>query len=278
MSAAALIARLARRPAGRRALRRHVRRLRGRHRRRPRGRRRCCRRRGWSRRQLPYNLGRSPPTRCWARVRRRPARHGAGAVAWLPLQRGAVRRRQPVPARCWRSTIALSRMRSPGRRCSAGDRAVRAARAGGGPAGDPRRAGRALRDRDWSGGSCRAGSSTACCRSRCSPAAPAEGALVMLAFGAGTLPNLLAGGRAARPARAWLDRRAVRYGAALLLVAFALAGLCRALFGADGAGAGPVLHRSLAGPCRARRRDRAIAAPAGCGALPARVAVRKSAR
>jgi len=68
---------------------------------------------------------------------------------------------------------------------------------------------------------------------------PAEGALVMAAFGAGTLPNLLAAGVLLGRLRAWLDRRAVRYGAALLLVAFALAGLYRALFGAMALGQGP---------------------------------------
>jgi hypothetical protein len=68
---------------------------------------------------------------------------------------------------------------------------------------------------------------------------PAEGALVMAAFGAGTLPNLLAAGVLVGRLRAWLDRRAVRYGAALLLVAFALAGLYRALFGAMALGQGP---------------------------------------
>lgn len=67
---------------------------------------------------------------------------------------------------------------------------------------------------------------------------PAQGALVMAAFGAGTLPNLLAAGVLLGRLRGWLDRRAVRYGAALLLVAFALAGLYRALFGAMALGQG----------------------------------------
>ena len=68
---------------------------------------------------------------------------------------------------------------------------------------------------------------------------PLQGALVMAAFGAGTLPNLLAAGVLLGRLRRWLDRRAVRYGAALLLAAFALAGLYRALYGpmAQGQGA-----------------------------------------
>lgn len=67
---------------------------------------------------------------------------------------------------------------------------------------------------------------------------PAQGALVMAAFGAGTLPNLLAAGVLLGRLRGWLDRRAVRYGAALLLAAFALAGLYRALYGPMALGQG----------------------------------------
>jgi sulfite exporter TauE/SafE len=62
-----------------------------------------------------------------------------------------------------------------------------------------------------------------------------SGAAVMLAFGAGTLPNLLAAGYLVARSRAWLDSRAVRWGAALLLAGFALAGIVRAL-------AGPLAH------------------------------------
>jgi hypothetical protein len=58
-----------------------------------------------------------------------------------------------------------------------------------------------------------------------------EGAAVMLAFGLGTLPNLLAAGWLLARARARLDSRAVRWGAALLLAGFAALGLWRALFG-----------------------------------------------
>lgn len=67
----------------------------------------------------------------------------------------------------------------------------------------------------------------------------AAGAAVMLAFGIGTLPNLLAAGFVAARARAWLTSRAVRYAAAMLLIGFAIAGFMRALFGplAHGQGA-----------------------------------------
>jgi len=60
--------------------------------------------------------------------------------------------------------------------------------------------------------------------------APA-GALVMLAFGLGTLPNLLAAGWLATRARSWLDARLLRYGAATLLAGFAALGIWRALSG-----------------------------------------------
>ena len=58
-----------------------------------------------------------------------------------------------------------------------------------------------------------------------------EGAAVMLAFGLGTLPNLLAAGWIVARARAWLDSRVVRYGAGILLAGFAAVGIWRALFG-----------------------------------------------
>lgn len=67
----------------------------------------------------------------------------------------------------------------------------------------------------------------------------AAGALVMLAFGIGTLPNLVAFGYFAEKARPRLASRGVRYAAAALLIAFALVGVARALFGplAHGQGA-----------------------------------------
>jgi sulfite exporter TauE/SafE len=59
-----------------------------------------------------------------------------------------------------------------------------------------------------------------------------QGAAVMLAFGIGTLPNLLAAGWIMARARRWLDARIVRYAAAFLLASFAAVGIWRALFGA----------------------------------------------
>jgi sulfite exporter TauE/SafE len=55
----------------------------------------------------------------------------------------------------------------------------------------------------------------------------AEGALLMLAFGAGTLPNLLLMGWSAGAARRWLDHRGLRVGAGVLVIGFGLAGLAR---------------------------------------------------
>ena len=56
-----------------------------------------------------------------------------------------------------------------------------------------------------------------------------QGALVMLAFGLGTLPNLLAAGWIAARARRWLDAAAVRIAAASVLATFAAIGVARAL-------------------------------------------------
>ncbi len=58
-----------------------------------------------------------------------------------------------------------------------------------------------------------------------------EGAAVMLAFGLGTLPNLVAAGWFVARARTWLDGRVARYATAILLAAFAAVGIWRALFG-----------------------------------------------
>jgi len=66
-----------------------------------------------------------------------------------------------------------------------------------------------------------------------------QGALVMLAFGVGTLPNLLAAGWVVSRARGWLDTRVVRYAAAALLASFAAVGIWRALFGAASLAQGP---------------------------------------
>ncbi|HEX8614302.1 MAG TPA: sulfite exporter TauE/SafE family protein [Telluria sp.] len=59
----------------------------------------------------------------------------------------------------------------------------------------------------------------------------AGGALVMLAFGLGTLPMLLAMGMAGARLRAALQQRAVRIGAGTVVLAFGLLGLVRAAGG-----------------------------------------------
>ena len=57
-----------------------------------------------------------------------------------------------------------------------------------------------------------------------------QGALVMAAFGVGTLPNLFVAGVALGRARHWLQRTGPRCVAAALLTAFAVAGLYRVAF------------------------------------------------
>ncbi len=54
-----------------------------------------------------------------------------------------------------------------------------------------------------------------------------QGAALMLAFGLGTLPNLVALGWSAHAARRWLDRGALRVAAGLLVIGFGIAGLAR---------------------------------------------------
>lgn len=66
-----------------------------------------------------------------------------------------------------------------------------------------------------------------------------QGAAVMLAFGLGTLPNLVAAGWVVARARRWLESRAVRYSAAALLAGFACVGIWRALFGTTSLAHGP---------------------------------------
>ncbi len=56
---------------------------------------------------------------------------------------------------------------------------------------------------------------------------PLQGALLMLAFGAGTLPNLLALGWSAHALRGLLTHRALRVAAGLLVIGFGIAGLAR---------------------------------------------------
>ena len=58
---------------------------------------------------------------------------------------------------------------------------------------------------------------------------PWHGAAVMLAFGIGTLPNLLAGGMLLASARRFISARKLRIAAAVLLAAFAVAGMARAI-------------------------------------------------
>lgn len=65
------------------------------------------------------------------------------------------------------------------------------------------------------------------------------GGAVMLAFGLGTLPNLVAAGWLVARARTWLDGGIARHAAALLLIAFAGIGIWRALFGPMSMAQGP---------------------------------------
>lgn len=66
-----------------------------------------------------------------------------------------------------------------------------------------------------------------------------DGALIMLAFGVGTLPNLLAAGWLMARIQRWLDNAALRYSAAAIVGAFALLGLYRAWFAPEMLGDGP---------------------------------------
>ena len=65
-----------------------------------------------------------------------------------------------------------------------------------------------------------------------------EGAAVMLAFGIGTLPNMLAAAWVLARAPRALDKQSTRYLAASLLCGFAVLGIWRALFGPLAAGQG----------------------------------------
>jgi sulfite exporter TauE/SafE len=67
----------------------------------------------------------------------------------------------------------------------------------------------------------------------------ADGALVMLLFGLGTLPNLLAAGFVLGRAQRWLRGPAWRVAGAAAIVAFALAGLYRAWFVPEALAHGP---------------------------------------
>jgi sulfite exporter TauE/SafE len=66
-----------------------------------------------------------------------------------------------------------------------------------------------------------------------------QGGAVMLAFGLGTLPNLLASGVILARARRALEGKALRYGAATVLIGFALAGAWRVVFSPGTLAQGP---------------------------------------
>ena len=66
-----------------------------------------------------------------------------------------------------------------------------------------------------------------------------DGALVMLAFGLGTLPNLLAAGWTLARSRRWFADTRYRYAAAAVIAGFALLGLYRAWFVPEALGQGP---------------------------------------
>jgi uncharacterized protein len=66
-----------------------------------------------------------------------------------------------------------------------------------------------------------------------------NGALVMLAFGLGTLPNLLAAGWTLARSRRWFADTRYRYAAAAVIAGFALLGLYRAWFVPEALGQGP---------------------------------------
>ena len=66
-----------------------------------------------------------------------------------------------------------------------------------------------------------------------------QGALIMLAFGVGTLPNLLAAGFVVARVRRWIALSTVRWFAGALVALFALAGLWRALTAQDTLGTSP---------------------------------------
>ena len=253
--------RLARRPAGRRALRRHVRRL----------------RRGDVAARQPPGAPLLPARRAGAGgmlpVQPRPRRDLR--AAGRGLRRGRRRRRwSPRPGcRCSAALYVVAnlfllllavadRLRDRSLVAwlqRAGDRALRRAsrrRWARWPRRDA--PARALRAWAWCGGSCRAALIYSVLPMALFAGGAGEGAAVMLGLRrrARCRTCWRPGGWSGR-ARRWLDRRvgALRRGAAA--AAFALAGIWRALFGPMALGAGAVLHRAVAG---ARRRGAAAAA------------------
>ncbi len=67
---------------------------------------------------------------------------------------------------------------------------------------------------------------------------PGEGALVMLAFGLGTLPNLVAAGWTLARSQRLFERATYRYAAACVVAGFAVLGLYRAVLVPDALGGG----------------------------------------
>ena len=66
-----------------------------------------------------------------------------------------------------------------------------------------------------------------------------QGGAVMLAFGLGTLPNLLAAGVLLARTRRALEKKALHYAAAAVLIAFALAGIWRVIYSPGTLAQGP---------------------------------------
>lgn len=71
---------------------------------------------------------------------------------------------------------------------------------------------------------------------------PASGALIMLCFGLGTLPGMVAAGLAAGGLRGRLQRAALKKGLAVLIILFGLASPWLHLASHDGIGSAPVPH------------------------------------
>ena len=68
---------------------------------------------------------------------------------------------------------------------------------------------------------------------------PWQGAMVMFAFGLGTLPNLAAAGMLLQRSRPLLERTTLRVAAGALLIAFAFAGIYRVFYVPNALAAGP---------------------------------------
>lgn len=66
-----------------------------------------------------------------------------------------------------------------------------------------------------------------------------QGGAVMLAFGIGTVPNLLAAGMLLDHGKQFVERSTLRYGAAAILMAFALVGIWRVVYESGAMAKGP---------------------------------------